>query len=133
MTDASDDTAAHIRQHYTESIGAVPPAIEAMLSYAPDAMAGFASVREYATRAAPDGALNAKTIELLFCVIDVVEGHEEGALAHAEEAVRAGLSVAELSQGLVIAALISGFHTWSVTGHKALQRASEVAADLALS
>lgn len=115
------------RKHFLDTLGAVPAAVEVMAEHAPGALDGYLTLREYAHREPPDGDLDAQTRELLFIVLDVVEGHIDAAKAHAETGIRAGLSVGAITQALVIAMMVSGIHTWSQHGHEVVAHAADFA------
>lgn len=114
-------------KHFQETLGAVPAAVSVLAQHAPGALDGYLSLREYVYREPPDGHLDASSRELLFVVLDVVEGHFDGAKAHAEAAIKAGLSVEALTQGLVIAMMVSGIHTWSMFGADVVSHAAAFA------
>lgn len=119
------------RQHFLDTLGNVPAAVEVMATHAPDALHGYLALRTYAHLEPPEGELDAPTRELLFIVLDVVEGHIEAAKAHAESGIQAGLTVGAISQALVIAMMVSGINTWSQHGHEVVAHAATFEAILA--
>lgn len=119
MTDA--------KKHFRDTLGEVPSAVAVLAEHAPAALDGYLALREYVYREPPEGHLDAQTRELLFVVLDVVEGHIDGAKTHAEAAIKAGLSVEALTQGLVIAMMVSGIHTWSMHGADVVAHATAFA------
>ena len=122
-----------VRQHFLDTLGTVPAAVEVMARHAPGAMDGYLALRNYAHLEPPEGDLDAPTRELLFIVLDVVEGHIDAAKAHAESGIRAGLTVGAISQALVIAMMVSGINTWSQHGHEVVAHAAEFAQKLSVS
>ena len=128
MTEDGADAAA---RHFRETLGSVPDSVAVLARHAPAAMDGYLAFRTFAHRLPEDGGLDAVTRELLFVALDVVEDHGEAAKAHAEAALRAGASVAQIAQALVIAMMISGIATWSKTGHAVVAHAEAFAAGAA--
>lgn len=116
------------RKHFLDTLGTMPTSVEVMAEHAPGALDGYLALRTFAHREPPDGDLDAPTRELLFIVLDVVEGHIDAAKAHAEMGIKAGLSVGAISQALVIAMMVSGIHTWSQHGHEVVTHAARFAA-----
>jgi len=123
----TDEFIAEAREHFRATLGSVPASVDVMARHAPGALKGYLALREFAHGEPPDGHLDAATRELLFVVLDVVEGHVDAAKAHAERALDAGLSVEAIAQGLVIAMMVSGIHTWSQTGHAVVAHAAAIA------
>ncbi|MFN0160925.1 MAG: carboxymuconolactone decarboxylase family protein [Burkholderiales bacterium] len=117
-------------EHFTQTIGALPESVATMQRHAPAAYAAYLAARENVYRDPPAGHLDRATTELLFIVLDVVAGHEEGALAHAEAGVRAGLTVGQITEALMIAVLINGHAPWGKTGYKVVEHAARVAGQL---
>jgi alkylhydroperoxidase/carboxymuconolactone decarboxylase family protein YurZ len=107
-----------IKQHYFQTLGNMPGAIRAMAEYAPDAFRGYTVMREYIYREPKDGgALDLKTKELLYVILDVVCGNLPGAKNHLDAAMRAGLTLPELSEACMQTMAVFGIHTWGMTGY----------------
>lgn len=115
------------RKHFLDTLGTIPAAVEVLAKHAPGALDGYLAMRRFAHREPPDGDLDTPTRELLFIVLDVVEGHVEAAKAHAEMGIKAGLTVGGISQALVIAMMVSGINTWSQHGHEVVAHAARYA------
>ena len=112
-----DDIEA-IKQHYFQTLGNMPGAIRAMAEYAPDAFRGYTIMREYIYREPKDGgALDLKTKELLYVILDVVCGNLPGAKNHLDAAMRAGLTLPELAEACMQTMAVFGVHTWGMTGY----------------
>lgn len=109
--------------NFETTSGAVPDGFKLLLEHAPAAFAGYGMIRADLMR---NGALDLKTKELIFALLDTVLGATEGAKVHAANAVRLGLTVEELSEGLVQCILAAGITTWNKTGRAALLHAIEV-------
>lgn len=124
----SEETFNKAKSHFQNTLGQVPAAVEVMAQHAPPALDGYLALREYVHTEPPEGHLDAPTRELLFVVLDVVEGHVDAARSHAESAIDAGVSVGAIAQALVIAMMVSGINTWSQHGHEVVRHAAEYAA-----
>lgn len=97
--------------------GRVPPSYEVMIEHAPQAFAGYGLIRDFVMRSPEDGgALDIKTKELIFALLDTLAGHKDGAIAHAKLAVKNGLTMAELTEGLVQVVIVGGIPTWNSIG-----------------
>ena len=112
--------AAEAAQHFRETLGRVPDSVQALIDLAPGALPGYVALREFAY----GGALDRRTVELLFAVLDVAEGHTEAAKAHAEEAVKAGLTVPQLAEALTVAMMVCGISSFATSGHHVLRHAA---------
>jgi alkylhydroperoxidase/carboxymuconolactone decarboxylase family protein YurZ len=73
----------------------------------------------------PVGALPKKVKELIFVVLDTVAGNVEGGKAHAKAAIKAGATVAEIAESLVITMYLMGVPTMEVAGKEILKAAIE--------
>ena len=123
MTTNNDkaNAAAAAQAHFHDTTGRLPESVRVLSEHAPHVVDGYLVLREYVHAVPPEGHLDVKTRELLFTVLDVVEGHVEAGL-------RAGLTVGELTQALTIAMMVSGIHTWSMWGHQVVDHAAGLAA-----
>ena len=110
-------------EHFLGTLGGVPASVQTLIDLAPEALPGYLALREFAY----GGALDRRTVELLFTVLDVVQGHTEAAKAHVEEGVKAGLSVAQLAEALTVAMMVCGISTFATSGHHVLRHAAAVA------
>jgi hypothetical protein len=74
---------------------------------------------------ADGGALDLKTKELLFTVLDTLHGDLNGALNHGLTAMKMGLSLPELAEGLVQVLMVGGITTWNNVGQKVMRACEE--------
>jgi alkylhydroperoxidase/carboxymuconolactone decarboxylase family protein YurZ len=113
---------ARAEANFVETSGAVPDSFSLLRAHAPEAFAGYGLMRSLATRA-PEagGALDRKTSELVFALLDVLIGDVEGAKGHAARAVGHGLTLPELAQGLVQVVMVGGIGTWNRAGAAVLR------------
>ena len=87
--------------HFMGTLGNIPEPIRAMAEYAPDALVGYTHTRKYLMRRPPEGALDMRTKELVYVLLDVVTGNLSGAKNHLHAAMREGLTVPQLAEALV--------------------------------
>jgi AhpD family alkylhydroperoxidase len=115
--------------HFGATIGSVPDSVALLRRHAPDAFAAYLAAREAAYRL-PDagGHLDLASKELVFIVLDVAAGHVEGAVAHAEAGLRAGLTPGQIMEALSIAILIHGHQCWARAGAAVMKRVEDLAA-----
>ncbi len=109
--------------NFAATSGAVPDSFKILLQHAPAAFAGYSLIRSDLMR---DGALDLKTKELIFALLDTILGASEGAKVHAANAVRLGLPVPALAEGLVQCIMAAGITTWNKAGRAALEHAVAV-------
>jgi len=102
--------------HFEATIGSMPESVALLRRHAPEAFAGYLAAREAAYRLPPEGHLTLASKELIFIVLDVAAGHVEGALAHAEAGLHAGLTPGQIMEALSIAILINGHQCWARAG-----------------
>lgn len=107
-------------QSFERTNGAVPEGYKLLLQHAPGMFAGYGLIRSSVMQ---EGALDLKTKELIFALIDVIIGAADGAKVHAANAVRLGLPVEALSEGLVQCIMAAGITTWNMTGRATLEHA----------
>lgn len=131
MTDALMEAAiARGIANFEATTGRVPEGFALLLQHAPAAFAGYGLLREAAMRApGQGGALDLRTKELIFVLLDVLVGAVDGAKAHAANAIRQGLTLPELAEGLVQCILVGGITTWNKAGRAVLEHAAAIVAD----
>jgi AhpD family alkylhydroperoxidase len=115
-------------RHFDDTIGQVPDSVALLQRHAPEAFAAYLAAREAAYRPPPEGHLPLSQKELVFIVLDVAAGHVEGAVAHAEAGLRAGLTPGQIMEALSIAILIHGHQCWARTGAAVMKRVEELTA-----
>lgn len=109
--------------NFESTRGSVPDSFKLLLEHAPAAFAGYGLIRAELMK---DGALDLRTKELIFALLDTVIGATDGAKVHAANAVRLGLTIEQLAEGLVQCVLAAGITTWNMTGQSVLRHAIEV-------
>jgi AhpD family alkylhydroperoxidase len=114
--------------HFGATIGGVPDSVALLRRHAPEAFAAYLMAREAAYREPPAGHLDLASKELVFIVLDVAAGHVEGAVAHAEAGLRAGLTPGQIMEALSIAILIHGHQCWARAGAAVMKRVEELSA-----
>jgi AhpD family alkylhydroperoxidase len=113
--------------HFGATIGKLPDSVDLLRRHAPEAFAAYLAAREAAYRPPPEGHLPLASKELVFIVLDVAAGHVEGAVAHAEAGLRAGLTSGQIMEALSIAILIHGHQCWARAGAAVMRRVEEIA------
>lgn len=130
--DPKDVTAAAVAAgiaSFNDTLGGVPASFQPLLRHAPGAFAGYGLMRAAVMRdRAAGGALDLKTKELILALLDVLVGQNRGAKAHAAEAIRLGLTLPELAEGLVLCIMVGGITAWNQTGAEVLAHAEQAAA-----
>jgi len=113
--------------HFGTTIGALPESVALLRRHAPETFAAYLAQRESVYRAPPSGHLDLASKELVFIVLDVAAGHVDGALAHAEAGLKAGLTAGQIMEALSIAILIHGHQCWAKAGAAVMRRVEELA------
>lgn len=114
--------------HFGQTIGSVPDSVALLQRHAPEAFAAYLAAREAAYRLPPEGHLPLASKELVFIVLDVAAGHVEGAVAHAEAGLRAGLTPGQIMEALSIAILIHGHQCWARAGAAVMRHVEHITA-----
>ncbi len=114
-------------EHFGGTIGGVPESVALLRRHAPETFAAYLAQREAVYRPPPAGHLDLAAKELVFIVLDVVAGHVEGAVAHAEAGLRAGLTPGQIMEALSIAILIHGHQCWARAGAAVMRRVEALA------
>src|SRR5260221_5213989 len=96
-SDSVDAALEQIRRTH----GHVPEGFRLLANHAPDAFLGYMGLREFAFRAPPEGHLALWTKEFIFVLLDIQAGNIRGARNHLSNAMLAGLTVRQLTEGLV--------------------------------
>ncbi len=127
MSDLTDTAVATGFASFMATFGRVPENFELLAQHAPEAFAGYGLMRSSVMRDRQDGgALELKTKELIFALLDTLAGQTQGAKNHAAAAIRLGLTLPELSEGLVQVIMVGGITTWNATGAEVLRHCSEM-------
>jgi AhpD family alkylhydroperoxidase len=112
--------------HFQATLGAMPDSVALLRRHAPEAYAAYVSARAAAYREPPEGHLPLAQKELVFIVLDVAAGHAEGAIAHADAGLRAGLTPAQIMEALSIAILIHGHQCWARAGAATMRHVESI-------
>ena len=111
------------KAHYLEVLGVLPEPIRAMAEYAPQALVAYQQFKDYLYQPAGQAALDLKTKELIYVVLDTATGNLAGANNHLRAAMDQGLTVPELAEALIQVMNVCGITTWGQTGYKVLDEA----------
>jgi alkylhydroperoxidase/carboxymuconolactone decarboxylase family protein YurZ len=126
--DLLDAAVARGIANFEATAGQVPEGFRLLLRHAPGAFAGYGLLREAAMRSPEKGgALDLRTKELILALLDVLVGSADGAKVHAANAMRQGLTLPELAEGLVQCILVGGITTWNNAGRAVMEHAAAIA------
>ncbi|RDJ26753.1 hypothetical protein DWF00_00820 [Bosea caraganae] len=115
---------------FEATFGRVPDNFRLLAEHAPGAFAGYGLMRSAIMRDRDaGGALDLKTKELIFALLDTLIGQTAGAKNHAAAAVKLGLTLPELAEGLVQVVMAGGITTWNTTGADVMRHCAGIAAE----
>jgi alkylhydroperoxidase/carboxymuconolactone decarboxylase family protein YurZ len=113
---------------FEATFGRMPDNFSLLAEHAPGAFAGYGLIRSAIMRDKDaGGALDLKTKELTFALLDTLIGQKAGAKHHAAAAVKLGLTLPELAEGLVQVVMAAGITTWNETGAEVMRHCAELA------
>ncbi|MDP3410960.1 carboxymuconolactone decarboxylase family protein [Bosea sp. (in: a-proteobacteria)] len=117
---------------FMATLGRVPDNFSLLSQHAPAAFAGYGLIRAAIMRDRDEGgALDLKTKELIFALLDTLIGQKNGAKNHAATAMKLGLTLPELSEGLVQVIMAGGITTWNETGADVMRHCVQLEAERA--
>lgn len=117
------------RESFLATSGRLSPSIALLEQAAPATFGGYGLMRAAVMRDRDEGAaLDLRTKELVFVLLDVLMLNEAGAIAHLENAMRLGLTVPELAEGLTQVLMVGGITTWNRAGAAVMRRAMDISA-----
>lgn len=114
------------KAHYLSVLGVLPEPIRAMADYAPEALVAYQQFKDYLYKPPGEAALDLKTKELIYVVLDTATGNLAGANNHLRAAVDQGLTVPQLAEALIQVMNVCGITTWGQTGYKVLDEAQRL-------
>lgn len=130
MTDLTDTAIGKGYASFEKTFGRVPENFRLMAAHAPGAFAGYALMRDWVMRDTQEGAaLDLRTKELIFALLDTLAGQVTGARNHAAAAVRLGLPLGALAEGLAQVIMVGGVTTWNQVGAEVMRHCEAVAAE----
>ena len=116
------------KESFEATFGRVPDNFTLLAEHAPGAFAGYGLMRSAIMRDRDaGGALDLKTKELIFALLDTLIGQTTGAKNHAAAAVKLGLTLPELAEGLVQVVMAGGITTWNTTGAEVMRHCADLA------
>lgn len=107
-------------EHFEATMGHLPVQMKTMSEQMPQVFAGYMDIRTWVMREPPDGAMPRKYKHLIFTLLDCIYGNDKGAVNHARAALRRGLSIDELLEGMVQVLIVGGIGVYGQTGYKVL-------------
>lgn len=120
------DPIEQARAHFMATLGNVPEPIRAFMDHAPGYLEGYLKMREYIYTAPPKAALDLKTKELIYVLLDIVTRNLEGAENHLQAAMRHGLTSAELAEACMQVIHVCGITPWGTVGWKVCDTAARI-------
>lgn len=115
---------------FAATSGRIPDRFKLLRDAAPATFAGYALMRAAVMRDRDDGgALDLKTKEFVFVLLDALAGNRDGAVAHLDRAMQQGLTLEELAEGLTQVIMVGGITTWNLAGAEVMRRAVELTAE----
>lgn len=130
MADITEDAIQQGIDSFMATFGRLPPNFALMAEHAPGAFAGYGLMRSFVMRdREAGGALDLKTKELIFALLDTLAGQTTGARNHAAAAMRLGLTLPELAEGLVQVMMVGGITTWNVSGADVMRHCIDLQKD----
>ena len=127
MADITEEAIQQGVDSFMATFGRLPPNFALMAEHAPGAFAGYGLMRSHVMRDREDGgALDLKTKELIFALLDALAGQTTGAKNHAAAAMRLGLTLPELAEGLVQVMMVGGITTWNLTGAEVMRHCVDI-------
>jgi alkylhydroperoxidase/carboxymuconolactone decarboxylase family protein YurZ len=127
MTDVTDAAIKQGMASFMATFGRVPDNFVLLAEHAPGAFAGYGLMRDFVMRdVGSGGALDLKTKEFIFALLDTLAGQTNGAKNHAAAAMRLGLTLPELAEGLVQVLMVGGITTWNLTGAAVMKHCAEL-------
>src|SRR5476649_1600449 len=126
---AADAAVTSALEQIRRTHGHVQEGFRILAAHAPEAFLGYMGLREFVFRAPPEGHLEIWTKEFIFVLLDIQAGNIRGARNHLSNAMREGLTVGQLTEGLVQLIMVGGITTWNLGGREILEAALEIARD----
>ncbi|HYF18456.1 MAG TPA: hypothetical protein VEA40_11365 [Ramlibacter sp.] len=106
--------------HFEATMGHLPIQMKTMSERMPEMFAGYMDIRQWVMRDPPDGAMPRKYKHLIFTLLDLVYTNAAGAENHARAALRNGLTIDELLEGVGQVLIVGGVGVYGTTGYKVL-------------
>ena len=114
--------------NFTATSGRVPDSFQLLAKHAPAAFAGYGLIRSaLMVDNAAKGGLDLKTKEFIYVLLDVLRGDLKGDQSHAGNAMKLGLTLGELAEGLVQVIMVGGINTWNMTGQEVMKTCEAMA------
>ncbi|MSP96461.1 MAG: carboxymuconolactone decarboxylase family protein [Betaproteobacteria bacterium] len=107
-------------RHFEETMGHLPVQMKTLSSNMPEVFAGYMDIRQWVMREPPEGAMPRKYKHLIFTLLDCVYNNGPGAENHARAALRRGLTVDELLEGMGQVLIVGGIGVYGTTGFRVL-------------
>jgi alkylhydroperoxidase/carboxymuconolactone decarboxylase family protein YurZ len=122
MTDLLNQATEAGIANFTSTNGQVPPSFQLLMRHHPAAFAGYGLIRSHLMKdSSAEGGLDLRTKEFIYVLLDVLRGDKNGALSHANNALRLGVTAKQMAEGLVQVIMVGGINTWNMTGQDVMR------------
>lgn len=110
--------------HYHTDMGQMPEALVQLAQYAPEAFDAYSGMRTALLKGEDEGAaLPLKYKHLILTVLDCIRDEPIGVINHTRASLKAGLSIEELVEGILLGIIVYGMPAWGKVGRKAVDYA----------
>jgi alkylhydroperoxidase/carboxymuconolactone decarboxylase family protein YurZ len=129
MSERTEALARHA-EHY-KSMGQLPEALADLVDASPEVFDAYSKMRAALLKPETAGAaLPLKYKHLILVVLDAIRDEPIGIVNHTRAAMLHGLTVDELTEGILLGIIVYGMPAWGKTGRKAVGFAKEFAREL---
>ena len=127
---ARKEALARHAEHY-KSMGALPEALAQLVDASPEVFDAYSKMRAALLKPESEGAaLPLKYKHLILVVLDAIRDEPIGIVNHTRAAMLHGLTVDELTEGILLGIIVYGMPAWGKTGRKAVDFAKGFAEEL---
>jgi len=106
--------------HFEDTMGHLPIQMKTMSERMPEMFAGYMDIRQWVMQDPPAGSMPRKYKHLIFALLDLVYTNRLGAENHARAALRQGLKIEELLEGMGQILIVGGVGVYGTTGYSFL-------------
>ncbi|MBC2637576.1 MULTISPECIES: carboxymuconolactone decarboxylase family protein [unclassified Rhodococcus (in: high G+C Gram-positive bacteria)] len=118
-------TEKQLDKHWNTFLGKVPPIIDSVKQLSPSYFQHYTQARDDVLQDNPDG-LSLAMKELIFVIIDIWRENPSGGKNHIEAALRAGVTLQQIREAMVMILLCNGMVTYGRIGDELFQHALKI-------
>ncbi len=112
-------------EHWMTYLGHVPPIIDSVKQLSPSYYRHYTEARDDVLQDNPEG-LSLAMKELIFVIIDIWRENPSGGKNHIEAALRAGVTLQQIREAMVLILLCTGMVTYGRIGNELFQHALKI-------